>query len=219
MPAMRRPPERMSTLVSILASTAGWRYVLPSTMLPRRMRGTDTASADSVLMHSRWSPTLSAVFGMKWSVRHAASHPVASAWRVRPRIPSQVVLPSPMNSANRISALHGDAPGGLELSGVGTRDEHVTDLERSLRRRVEEVALRGAFAQREDDHAGALVEFETGERLPGRAGPDRDFLHARVARLAQHGVEHADHVRPEHLRRQTEGADRLVRDDGVGARL
>src|SRR5688572_13755322 len=69
-------------------------------MLPKRMRGTTAASAASVPRHSRLSPTLSGVFGMKWSVRHAASQPVASACRVRLWTPSQVMLPSPMKSAN-----------------------------------------------------------------------------------------------------------------------
>src|SRR5205814_9198612 len=104
---------------------------------------------------------------MKWSVMHAAAPPVASACRVGPRMPSQVVLRSPMNNANRMSALPGDAPRRLELHGVGARDEHVADCERTLGRRVEEVALRAGFAQREDDHTGPLVEFAAGERLPG----------------------------------------------------
>ena len=51
---------------------------------------------------------------------------------------------------------------------VGALDEHVADLERSLRRRVEEVALRGAFAQREDDHDKLLARIKE-EKLPMEA--------------------------------------------------
>ena len=62
---MRRPPEMMSTWAAIFATMAGWRYVLPSTMVPTRIRGTSAASALSVLHDSSMAPSRSTVFGMK----------------------------------------------------------------------------------------------------------------------------------------------------------
>ena len=62
---MSRPPEMMSTWAAIFATTAGWRYVLPSTMVPTRIRGTSAASALSVLHDSSMAPSRSFVFGMK----------------------------------------------------------------------------------------------------------------------------------------------------------
>jgi len=55
----------MSTCAAIFATTAGWRYVLPSTMVPTRMRGTRAARALSVLHDSSMTPSRSFVFGMK----------------------------------------------------------------------------------------------------------------------------------------------------------
>src|ERR1051325_6919334 len=133
------------------------------------MRGTSAASAASALTHSRLSPTASAVFGMKWSVRHAASQPVASAWRVRLSTPSHVVFPRPMNSANFISSLHGDAPCHPELRGVRARDQHVARGERAIRRRIEHVTMGDGLAHREDDDAAPLLELEAVNRLAGAA--------------------------------------------------
>jgi len=62
---MRRPPEMMSMLAAILARTAGWRYVLPETIVPTRIRLVSAASAVSVVQASSMSPTRSGVFGMK----------------------------------------------------------------------------------------------------------------------------------------------------------
>jgi len=53
-----------------------------------------------VLQASRVSPTLSGVFGMKWSVTQAASQPVASTWPQSCRTCSQAVPPSPVKIAN-----------------------------------------------------------------------------------------------------------------------
>src|SRR5258706_337747 len=53
---MRRPREMMSTLAAILASSAGWRYVLPLTIVPTRRREVRPASAASAVQHPRVSP-------------------------------------------------------------------------------------------------------------------------------------------------------------------
>ena len=73
-PSSSRPPEMMSTCAAILATTAGWRYVLPSTIVPTRMRGTSAASALSVLHDSSMAPSRSLVFGQE-VVGHAGDVP------------------------------------------------------------------------------------------------------------------------------------------------
>ena len=47
MPSIARPPEMMSSVVTILASRAGLRYVTPVTIVPRRTRLVRAASAPS----------------------------------------------------------------------------------------------------------------------------------------------------------------------------
>src|SRR5207247_1665448 len=64
MPQMSRPPEMMSTCAAILATTAGWRYVLPETIVPMRRRGTIALSAASVVQHSIMSPVRAGVEGV-----------------------------------------------------------------------------------------------------------------------------------------------------------
>jgi hypothetical protein len=82
MPSVNRPPLTWSTVTAMLATTAGWRYVLPRTRVPIRMRGTAAASAatrdpaSSVGVSMGIGPS---ALGMKWSAIHAPSHPVASA--------------------------------------------------------------------------------------------------------------------------------------------
>ncbi len=68
----------MSTWAAILATTAGWRYVLPRTIVPTCIRGTTAASALSVLHASSIAPSRSLVLGMKWSVTQAMSQLVDS---------------------------------------------------------------------------------------------------------------------------------------------
>src|SRR5256712_6368184 len=93
----------MSTCAAIFATTAGWRYVLPSTMVPTRRRGTRAASALRVLHDSSMAPSRSFVFGKKWSVTQAMSHPVASRCRQRSSTPDQVWPPMLVNRPKRIS--------------------------------------------------------------------------------------------------------------------
>src|SRR5262245_25708662 len=100
----------MSTCAAILATTAGWRYVLPSTMVPTRMRGTRAESALSVLHDSSMAPSRSRVLGMKWSVTQAMSHPVASRCRQKSSTPAQVWAPMLVKMPKRMSLLHSSAP-------------------------------------------------------------------------------------------------------------
>src|SRR5437773_3206235 len=102
-PRRSRPPEMMSTCAAIFATTAGWRYVFPSTMVPTRMRGTRAASALRVLHDSSMAPSRSFVLGMKWSVTQPMSHPVASMCRQRSSTPDQVWAPMLVNRPKRMS--------------------------------------------------------------------------------------------------------------------
>ena len=109
----------MSTWAAILATTAGCRYVLPSTMVPTRRRGTRVASALSVLHASSMAPSRSRVLGMKWSVTQAMSHPVASRCRQRSSTPDQVWLPMLVNRPKRMSLSSSVLPAGA--GGVMSR--------------------------------------------------------------------------------------------------
>jgi hypothetical protein len=93
----------MSTWAAILATTAGWRYVLPSTIVPTRIRGTSAASALSVLHDSSIAPPRSLVLGMKWSVTHAMSQPDRSRCCHSSSTPDQVCAPMLVNRPKRIS--------------------------------------------------------------------------------------------------------------------
>src|SRR2546428_199138 len=93
----------MSTCAAIFATTAGWRYVFPSTMVPTRMRGTRAASAASVLHDSSMAPSRSFVLGMSWPVTQAMSHLVASRCRQRSSTPDQVWAPMLVKRPKRMS--------------------------------------------------------------------------------------------------------------------
>src|SRR5581483_11387172 len=92
MPSSRRPPERMSTVLAMLASTAGLRWWMPVTSVPMRSRVVACASAPSIVHASRHGPSGSAgrcaeAMGRKWSNSHAESkRSMASASRQTARI-------------------------------------------------------------------------------------------------------------------------------------
>src|SRR5207244_1561782 len=113
----------MSTCAAIFATTAGWRYVLPSTMVPTRMRGTRAASALSVLHDSSMAPSRSFVLGMKWSVTQPMSHPVASMCRQRSSTPDQVWAPMLVNRPKRMS-LGQKEPRGARILEILRRPHH-----------------------------------------------------------------------------------------------
>src|SRR6266700_2363667 len=177
MPQMSRPPEMMSMLAAILASTAGCRYVFPETIVPTRIRFVSAASAVSVVQASSMSPTRSGVFGMKWSVTQAASQPVSSAWRHSAETSFHVVLPMLEKMAKRMRAplRKGFLPDpshlllaeGVELlSQVGTRvgqDGHGEE------RRVDRARL--ADGERAHGNAGGHLHHgqERVHALEGRA--------------------------------------------------
>ena len=62
---MTRPPLTMSAVAAWLASTAGWRYVLPHTSVPIPTRGTAMASAVTTLQHSSMGPSAGSSLLMK----------------------------------------------------------------------------------------------------------------------------------------------------------
>ena len=64
---MMRPPLITSAVAAWLASTAGWRYVLPQTSVPMPTRGTAAASAATTDQHSSIGPSAASSFDMKWS--------------------------------------------------------------------------------------------------------------------------------------------------------
>src|SRR6266513_2245888 len=72
-------------------------------MVPTRRRGTSAASALRVLQDSSIAPSRSFVFGMKWSVTQAMSHPVASRCRQSSSTPDQVWAPMLVNRPKRMS--------------------------------------------------------------------------------------------------------------------
>src|SRR3970040_389694 len=71
-------------------------------MVPTRILLVSAASAVSVVQLSSMSPIRSGVFGMKWSVTHAASQPVCSAWRQSASTSPHVVLPMLEKTAKRM---------------------------------------------------------------------------------------------------------------------
>ncbi len=72
-PKSRRPFEMISTVVAMLARIAGWRYVLPVTINPRRRRSVRAAKAPSSVQPSSCGPVGSGPRGMKWSKAQACS--------------------------------------------------------------------------------------------------------------------------------------------------
>src|SRR6266545_4864297 len=91
MPNSSRPPDRWSTVVAILASTPGCRYVLPVTMLPIRTRRVDSAIAAMSVQPSQIGPSRGAPpIGLKWSKTQTWSKPASSARRHTARCCSRV---------------------------------------------------------------------------------------------------------------------------------
>ena len=83
-----------STVAAMFASTAGWRYGMPVTMHPTRIRVVACASAARVVQPSRQGPLRSPPrIGSKWSKFQADSNSsMASAACQTWSIASQVVI-------------------------------------------------------------------------------------------------------------------------------
>ena len=84
-------PDRWSTVTAILASTAGWRYVLPTTTQPILVRVVSSAIAPrsvqlSNMRPSSWGPSVA-----KWSMIQTLSKPQSSERRHTSRSSSIVV--------------------------------------------------------------------------------------------------------------------------------
>ena len=60
-PSSSRPPEMMSTVAAIFASTAGWRYGVALTSTPNRRRRVAWARAVRVIQPSMQSPSMASV--------------------------------------------------------------------------------------------------------------------------------------------------------------
>ena len=79
MPSSIRPPEMWSIVVAMLATTAGWRYVTPETMIPQARCVVCAAIAASSVKPSKHGPVGSDWIGWKWSKTDAQSSPTSSA--------------------------------------------------------------------------------------------------------------------------------------------
>jgi hypothetical protein len=72
-PNSSRPLETMSTVVAILASTAGGRIRLLVTSKPKRRRLVCAATADSSVQPSKIGPRGFDAIGIRWSNNQACS--------------------------------------------------------------------------------------------------------------------------------------------------
>ena len=118
---MNRPPLTSSSVSDIFASSAGLRSGIAVTYVPRRTRGTATASADSSVIDSH--APLHAPAGSpnpRWSETQSASKPTAS----------------PAVAIARMSAHRGVAP-SIEPSTYGRFRPRDIVIDRCYPRRAE----------------------------------------------------------------------------------
>ena len=79
-------------MTAIFASTAGWRYVLPTTAQPIRVCVVSWAIAASIVHVSKIGPSSLGPSVAKWSITQQVSKPTSSASRHRARSSSMVAF-------------------------------------------------------------------------------------------------------------------------------
>ena len=85
-----RPFDRWSTVTTSAASTAGYRCVMPVTIVPSRTLEVSRARPASSVQASRQGPRGSPYSAVKWSKTQTPSRPASSASRARDTSSSQV---------------------------------------------------------------------------------------------------------------------------------
>ena len=98
--------------------------------------------------------------------------------------------------------------------GCGHHHQGVSWPDAEVLRRVELPLVLGAYRQQNEV---APVQFEPPDRAGAKALGDLHFLHPQRVVRAQHLVEKAHHLRPDHRGDDAHAAGEIGRNDGVGA--